>query len=61
MNIKEAIKQEAEDCAKSANDMRNTPMNREIFFVLSIVLGGIADKLDSPNATHPPTEEKGQQ
>ena len=48
MTTKEAIKQESEDCAKSANDMRNTPMDREIFYVLSIVLGGIAEKLESP-------------
>ena len=50
MTTKEAIKQESEDCAKSAYDMRNTPMDREIFYVLSIVLGGIAEKLESPNA-----------
>lgn len=49
MTTKEAIKQEAEECAKSAKDQRNTPEDREIFHVLAIVLGGIADKLDSPN------------
>jgi len=49
MTAKEAIKQEAEECAKSANDQRNTPGDREIFDVLSIVLGGIAEKIDSPN------------
>ncbi len=49
MTTKEAIKQEADECAKSANDQRNTPEDREIFHVLAIVLGGIADKIDSQN------------
>lgn len=50
MTTKEAIKQEADECAKSAKDQRNTPEDREIFHVLSIVLDGIADKLNSPNS-----------
>lgn len=46
MTTAEAIKQEADDCAKSANDQRNTPENRQIFHVLSIVLRGISDRLE---------------
>jgi hypothetical protein len=49
MTAKEAIKQEAEECAKSATNQRNTPEDREIFHVLSIVLGGMADKIHSPH------------
>lgn len=45
MNVKEAIDNEAAECAKSAEDMRNTPDRREIFWVVSIVLKGIAEKL----------------
>ncbi len=48
MNMKtfKAIAQEADDCAKSADDQRNTPENRQIFHVLSIVLIGISDRLE---------------
>lgn len=43
--ISEIIKAEADECAKSADDARNAPQHREIFYVVSIVLNGIAEKL----------------
>jgi len=46
MKTFEAIKQEADECAKSAEDQRNTPENRQIFHVVSIVLRGISDRLE---------------
>ena len=51
--ISEIIKAEADECSKSSDDMRNTPQHREIFYVVSIVLKGIADKLTSAETTQP--------
>lgn len=54
-HLADIIKTEADECAKSAEDMRNTPQNREIFHVVSIVLNGIAEKLASPKTRSKPT------
>jgi len=45
MTAKEAIDEEAAACLKSSKDQRNTPEDREIFHILSIVLQGIADRI----------------
>ena len=46
MTVSEAIRAEAKECAESANNQNNTPNHREIFWLVSIILNGIADKLD---------------
>ena len=48
MTAKQALEQEALDCAFSAADFRNAPEDREIFHVLSVVLRNVADKIDEP-------------
>lgn len=47
LNIPSVIRTEAIECAGSSANMRNTPEDREIFHVVSIVLAGIADKLEA--------------
>jgi hypothetical protein len=44
--ISEAIRKEAIDCKISAADMRNTPDDRNVFHVVSIILEGIAEKIE---------------
>lgn len=59
MTAKESIQFESEECARSALDMRNTPEDREILHVLSIVLGGIAERINEPDSKKPESFTRG--
>jgi hypothetical protein len=48
LSVHEALRQEAAECRKSSADHRNLPENTNIFYLVSIILDGVADRIDPP-------------
>jgi hypothetical protein len=48
VKVHEALRQEAAECRKSSADRRNLHEDTNIFYLVSIILDGIADRIDPP-------------
>lgn len=46
MNTADAIRAEAKECTASSADPRNNAQDQQIFYVVAIILNGIADKIE---------------